>query len=76
MALINCHGCGNPVSDNAVACPNCGAPVIERNRRAPRTLLIYLGISFISFAIYWIFVWLKLHSMVQNVVAPLQGSIN
>jgi|ERR1035441_1286545 hypothetical protein len=33
MALISCHECGNQVSDNARACPKCGAPVIMRIRR-------------------------------------------
>ena len=27
MALINCHECGKEISDQAEACPNCGAPV-------------------------------------------------
>lgn len=27
MALIKCNECGNQVSDQAVACPKCGAPV-------------------------------------------------
>lgn len=27
MALIDCEECGNQISDKAVACPRCGAPV-------------------------------------------------
>lgn len=27
MALINCSECGKEVSNKAIACPNCGAPV-------------------------------------------------
>src|SRR3989339_1031474 len=27
MALIKCSECGKEMSDNAVSCPNCGAPV-------------------------------------------------
>lgn len=27
MALINCYECGKEISDAALACPNCGAPV-------------------------------------------------
>ena len=27
MALINCPECGNQVSDQAGACPNCGYPI-------------------------------------------------
>ena len=28
MALLNCNVCGKPVSEKAVACPYCGAPII------------------------------------------------
>jgi len=28
--LINCTECGRQVSDKAAACPNCGAPVLNR----------------------------------------------
>ena len=27
MALIACHECGKEISDQAEACPHCGAPV-------------------------------------------------
>ncbi|MPZ20227.1 MAG: zinc-ribbon domain-containing protein [Luteitalea sp.] len=27
MALVNCTECGREVSDKAVSCPSCGAPV-------------------------------------------------
>ena len=27
MALINCYECGREISDRALACPHCGAPV-------------------------------------------------
>lgn len=26
MALVNCPDCGKQISQNAVSCPNCGAP--------------------------------------------------
>ena len=29
MALINCPGCANKVSDQAVKCPKCGRPVLS-----------------------------------------------
>lgn len=29
MALIKCTECGNEISDKAVSCPGCGAPVKE-----------------------------------------------
>src|SRR5437870_240847 len=28
MALINCPDCGNQVSDQARACPNCARPIV------------------------------------------------
>ncbi|MFQ9295063.1 MAG: double zinc ribbon domain-containing protein [Bacteroides fragilis] len=28
MALIKCSECGNMVSDKAISCPKCGAPVV------------------------------------------------
>ena len=34
MALVNCKECGKQVSDKAVACPNCGAPVSGRSQPA------------------------------------------
>ena len=30
MALINCPDCKKEVSENAPACPNCGAPIAVR----------------------------------------------
>ena len=30
MALINCKECGNEVSDKALSCPQCGAPIEKR----------------------------------------------
>ena len=27
MALISCYECGKQISDQAKACPNCGAPI-------------------------------------------------
>lgn len=30
MALITCPECGKEISDQASACPNCGAPVAKK----------------------------------------------
>ena len=30
MALIKCNECGNKVSDKALTCPNCGAPINQK----------------------------------------------
>jgi hypothetical protein len=35
MALIKCAECGKEISDKAVACPNCGAPVAQQMHQAP-----------------------------------------
>jgi len=72
MALINCHECGNQVSDNAVACPKCGAPVIVRIQRAQKAYLIRSGISFVFVVIMLFFVWLTMHNFLQKVLAPLK----
>jgi DNA-directed RNA polymerase subunit RPC12/RpoP len=59
MALIKCHECGNQVSDNAVACPECGAPVMVRLRRRQKAYLIRLGISLLFAAIVIFFSFLE-----------------
>lgn len=30
MALVNCHDCGNPISRNALICPQCGVKPREK----------------------------------------------
>lgn len=35
MALVTCTECGNAVSDKAVACPKCGAPVSAAAKYVP-----------------------------------------
>lgn len=35
MALINCNECGKEISDKAVSCPNCGAP-LNRSDSTPQ----------------------------------------
>lgn len=35
MALIKCGECGSEVSDKAVACPKCGAPVVVKAQPQP-----------------------------------------
>ncbi len=33
MALINCPECGKEISDQAVACPNCGTPINKTEKK-------------------------------------------
>ena len=33
MALIKCEDCGHEVSTRAIACPNCGCPVISYSEK-------------------------------------------
>ena len=46
MALIKCPDCGKEVSDRALNCPYCGAPMIvaQNKNRASNTLSWVLGI--------------------------------
>lgn len=37
MALINCSECNAQISDKAVACIKCGAPIAQPNQPAPTT---------------------------------------
>jgi len=72
MALISCHECGNRVSDNARACPKCGAPVIERIRREMKVRLIMAGFAIVVAAICAFDVWLIMHNFLQKALGPLQ----
>lgn len=57
MALINCNECGREVSDKAISCPGCGAPIAvsassiknptlaiaPKNRSVAAVLALFLG---------------------------------
>jgi len=57
MALIQCWECGGQVSDQAVACPRCGAPQrpVEVARRSGwrwlRRALVILGLAAVAVVI-------------------------
>jgi len=72
MALIRCHDCGNQVSDNARACPKCGAPVIVRIRRELKVRLFMAGFAIVVAAICAFDVWLIMHNSLEKVLGPLQ----
>lgn len=40
MALISCGECGRQVSDQAAACPNCGAPPSGRAQAAAAPVVV------------------------------------
>ena len=46
MALTKCDECGGQLSDRAVSCPHCGAPVQRRGRR----VAALLGVVFAALA--------------------------
>jgi uncharacterized membrane protein len=72
MPLIDCHECGNQVSDNARACPKCGAPVIVRIRRELKVWLIMAGFAIVVAAICAFDVWVIMHNLLQKALVPLQ----
>lgn len=67
MALFNCPECGKEISDKAIACPNCGAPIsqskdfkfedIESSRLSsserPVSTPLFLGILVLPFIFGW-----------------------
>lgn len=66
MALINCGECDRMASDQAAACPHCGAPVakqsalcqVQHSVQAVRRVGFWLGVGIFLFPI--IFVWFLL----------------
>jgi large-conductance mechanosensitive channel len=70
MALIKCHECGNSVSDRAVACPNCGAPVIARILRLRKAYWIRLAISLVFIAIVMFFVFRLVNKLKKDSSLP------
>ncbi|MCY1421097.1 TRNA-anti-like protein [compost metagenome] len=77
MALINCEECDRMASDQAAACPHCGAPIARQPAPAqaqPRVQVIrsvgfWLGVGILLFPI--VFVWFLLrqgHSTTSRVI--------
>jgi TM2 domain-containing membrane protein YozV len=40
MPLVSCRECNKQISDQAAACPNCGAPVLSRSGTTPTTVFV------------------------------------
>lgn len=77
MALINCNECDRMASDQAVACPHCGAPIAKQTaavQRHPaqtvsRNVGFWLGVGIFLFPV--VFVWFLLrqgHSTTSRIV--------
>jgi len=77
MALINCSECDRMASDQAVACPHCGAPIAKQTatvqmhpaQAMSRNVGFWLGVGIFLFPV--IFVWFLLrqgHSTTSRVI--------
>lgn len=77
MALINCSECDRMASDQAAACPHCGAPIAKQTaavqippvQTISRNVGFWLGVGIFLFPV--IFVWFLLrqgHSTTSRVI--------
>lgn len=77
MALINCSECDRMASDQAAACPHCGAPIAKQTaavqippaQAISRNVGFWLGVGIFLFPV--IFVWFLLrqgHSTTSRVI--------
>jgi predicted nucleic acid-binding Zn ribbon protein len=73
MALIKCHECGGQISDHARTCPKCGAPVIATIKRRRKAGLIDWGIRLAVAAVIVITLWIMLHRLKKQILAPLKA---
>ena len=73
MALIKCHECDGQISDHARICPQCGAPVIATIKRRQKAALIGLGIRLVFVTVIGIAVWLLVHRIMNDSLAPLKA---
>lgn len=77
MALINCNECDRMASDQAAACPHCGAPIakpaapvhMQPAQAVSRSVGFWLGVGIFLFPL--IFVWFLLrqgHSTTSRII--------
>ncbi len=57
MALVKCGECKREISDRAVACPQCGAPldaqeVVVVQRKKPTSVLTWIGTGLFALMLY------------------------
>ena len=52
MGMIDCPGCGEPVADDATACPHCG--VALKQPRVPRWFVVIVAAMSVGVA-YWVY---------------------
>jgi len=62
MALIKCKECGHEISDEALACPNCGKP--QRDRHPSVSLSTQIAVYSVSlllppFGLWYVWKYLK-----------------
>ena len=62
MALIKCKECGHEISDEALACPNCGKP--QRDKPPSVSLSRQITVYFVSlflppFGLWYVWKYLK-----------------
>jgi uncharacterized membrane protein YvbJ len=62
MALIKCKECGHEISDEALACPNCGKP--QKNKPVATSLSKQITAYFVSFflppfGLYYVWKYLR-----------------
>lgn len=53
MALVRCDECGGAVSDRAIACPRCGAPVPQERMRWKTVALLFACVAALLTVIGW-----------------------
>lgn len=77
MALINCGECDRMASDQAAACPHCGAPIAEKRlpesnvSKKPVSRSVGFGLGIGIFLVPLVFVWFLLrkgHSTASRVI--------
>lgn len=74
MAIIQCPGCGNPVSDQAIHCPKCGQPIQNANvyHQAPAQQIDNSSLEWYMWIVLLFFGWIVdlIYYLVKKDKAP------